>query len=87
MDHEPQRKHQKSKQQARVHFQQPLQQSNNNLYSPSNFSTSPNSLDYHRNSSTIFFNTNGSFYNHNNNNNYQHLPIMTQPGLNNCNFF
>lgn len=67
MDNEPQRKHQKSRQQARVHFQQPQLQPQPlpNLYDHRNF--------YH----TTF-------------NNYQHLqqpPIVTQPGLNNCNFF
>ena len=67
MDIEPLRKHQKSKQQARVHFQQPQsQQPLPNLYDHRNF--------YH----TTF-------------NNYHHLqqpsPIVTQPGLNNCNFF
>lgn len=43
LDAEPQRKHQKSKQQARVHFQQPIQNSNHHFYSTS-------IDDYHRSS-------------------------------------
>jgi hypothetical protein len=76
MGHEPQRKHQKSKQQARVHFQQPSvhqQQPNHRLYS------TPSITDYHRN--TSLFNSSYS---------YQHLQqptITTQPAFNNCNFF